>query len=109
MAKQIAEENLNWAVPKALADRFNEAASGERFNQKQRWMAASAAMLMFIEADDELRRKYCDRIKLATDKAGVAELAEKTDAPPPAGKIGKSAGERRPKRRAAEDRDDGRG
>jgi len=48
---------LNWRVPAPVAERFDQIAM-ERWGEKGKWVAATAAVLMYLDAPESLRTKY---------------------------------------------------
>jgi anthranilate phosphoribosyltransferase len=56
----VDKKNLNWDVPKPLAEAFDRIVTG-RWGPKRKWIGAAAAILMYLESDDERQIEFDQR------------------------------------------------
>jgi len=74
----VKKDNLNWWVPKPILDRFNEAVTRDH-GKKGKWYGAVAAMMMYLEADEQTRADYRRRALQAQYDPGVEEILAEID------------------------------
>ncbi len=72
------KKSINWTAYADLADRFDELAR-MRFGSKGKWIVASAAMAMYLDASENQRKKYEAMILDAQMPGGVQRLLLEID------------------------------
>lgn len=81
MPKEPEKKNLNWKIATPLADRMMEVVR-ERHDAKKMWLCAAAAVLMYLDADDETKDRYeAEAFSAAKPEAAKRALASRSRAP----------------------------
>lgn len=69
----MKSKKINWEAPEPVVERFDEIVT-RRWGKKGKWIGAMAAMLMYIEAEEDQREEYG---VLAASARGAPELPKK--------------------------------
>lgn len=79
--KKALKKNFNLNVLAPVAEAFEEMLKSSELNGKQPWVAATAAMLMLLQADAETRAAYFRRIvgAMVSGEAAINELLTNWD------------------------------
>lgn len=79
----MTKKNLNWRIEESVKEAFGQTAEG-RYDAKKLWVCATAAVLMYLDADEETKMKYDAEAMATSSQTGTERVLAKRSIGPKA-------------------------